>query len=113
MFSRRKFLQLIGIAPVAAPAVADHVFPGERLASGGMARISHLIGERGPEAIIPLRRLEVDASPLQRRLDGIMTALRVARADHGNTPPIRAARCNLSGLPERISRERAKSVRRA
>jgi len=118
MTTRRSFLGWLGLAPVAAPAIAEELAK-PKFARGGpisMKGFHTLIGERGPEAIIPLERgvrLNIDTAPMERQLARISSLIRPLAQHHENTPTIRATSKRLPGLPERVSRERAKSVRRA
>lgn len=118
MTMRRSFLAWLGLAPVAAPAIAEELAKPQ-FATGGPISIkgfSRIGKELGPEAVLPLKRavrLEIDSAPMERQLARISSLIRPLAQHPENTPTIRASHKRLPGLPERISRERAKSVRRA
>lgn len=111
MTTRRSFLSMLGLAPVAAPAIAEELAKpslyiprgvptdfgsmGELLAGSFDDRDYQGIGAGDGRS---LWSSEVWGEPLDL---------------FRNTPRIRASRKHLAGLPERVSRERAKSVRRA
>ena len=103
MTSRRSFLQMLGIAPVAAPAIAEELAKPKFLrgvairgfASGGFVGGERLgrFGDGANEQMIPKRLFaEVDRA--------------FSRHFNSNTPRIRASHKYLPGLPERVSREK-------
>lgn len=50
---RRAFLTMLGLAPVVAHSLPRPADPS-KLATGGIVKAKHIVGERGPEMVVPL-----------------------------------------------------------
>lgn len=102
MTSRRSFLQMVGLAPVVAPALAKEI-AAPQYASGGIVGMRGQFGMLGMsdrvEAIMPLRRAGIS---LVVRNGGHLSRCH-------NSPSIRRGRLDLAGLSERVSREKRKT----
>jgi hypothetical protein len=118
MFSRRSFLQFLGIAPIAAPAVINEAAKGA--AGGGVVAMSPhgLLGASGAgEAFVPLQPVrygeavsmvfDLDTSKALSQLERVNQVARLAMRGAYRPPEAsRAPKIELAGLSEYQSRLR-------